>query len=197
MSGNKKQPLAVLSLLFFLFPLYSGAQDTPSDDFAVLVSPKTVVPHKTFRILVASGNPHTKATITAAGPSGSLEMLQQMQGGGPPYWWTAIFKAKGEGTYKVWLVHESSRLTEKIFLVSKMPQALNPGSLIWQTEHSWTLHFENLYAAWIERLFLDKEEGRSWDFLHHVMQDAESNLLHNYLGLDEDGTLILNPVSGK
>ena len=193
MSGNKRKSSAVLSLLFFLFPLYSGAQETPSDDFAVLVSPKTIVPHKPFRILVASGNPHTNATITAAGPSGSLEMLQQMQGGGPPYWWTAIFRAKGEGTHKVWLVHESLHLTEKSFLVSKMPQALNPGSLIWQTEHSWTRQFENLYAAWIERLFLDKEEGHSWDFQHHVMQDTESNLLHNYMGLGEDDTLILDP----
>ncbi|MFC2164639.1 hypothetical protein ACFLT2_06565 [Acidobacteriota bacterium] len=52
---------------------------------------------------------------------------------------------------------------------------------------------ENLYSAWIERLFLNAEEGQAWDFLHDLMRDAESNLLHNHLGLNEDNALILDP----
>jgi hypothetical protein len=143
--------------------------------------------------MMVSEIPSLKATLKAAGPSGSLTILKQHLGGGPPYWWTAEFMAKGEGTYKIWLEQGTSRLMEKTISVSKKKQDTAPSSYIWQAEHSWTRQFENLYAAWIERLFLDRDEGHTWDFLHHVLQDGNSNFLHNHLGLKEDTTLILDP----
>ncbi len=175
------------------FSLTAGTGLASSGDYAILVSPQTIVPGQTFRVLTASENPHTQAILKALGPSGSLPVLGQQKGGGPPYWWTAEFEAVEEGIHKVWLEHERSRLTEKSFAVSKKTQILNPSPFIWLTEHSWIRQFENLYAAWIEKLFLDKEEGYSWDFLHQVMRDADSNFLHNHLGLDEDDNLILDP----
>ncbi|MEE9501875.1 MAG: hypothetical protein V3V48_07350, partial [Candidatus Aminicenantaceae bacterium] len=186
-------PATVISFLLICFSLTAGTELASSGDYAILVSPQKIAPGQVVRVLVASEEPHTHAIIKAAGPMGSLTVLRQQRGGGPPYWWTAEFMAKGEGTYEVWLEHESLRLTEKSVSVSKKTQILNPSSFIWQTEHSWTRQFENLYSAWIERLFLKAEEGQTWDFLHHVMQDADSNFLHNHLGLDEDGTLILDP----
>jgi hypothetical protein len=153
----------------------------------------TIIPGNTFRVLVAADKSCTKAVIKAVGPSGSLAVLNQQQGGGPPYWWTAEIKALEEGIHKVWLEHETSRLAETSFPVRKNKQKTDPSLYIWQTEHSWIHQFENLYAAWIERLFQDAEEGHTWDFLHHVMQDVDSNILHNYLGLDEDSILILDP----
>ncbi|UCE40099.1 MAG: hypothetical protein JSV17_11575 [Candidatus Aminicenantes bacterium] len=183
----------VFSVLLICFSLNAAPRLEKSGDCTVLVSPKRIVPGQAIRVLVASEKPNTQATLKAVGPSGSLAMLGQQQGGGPPYWWTAEFVAKGEGTYRVWLEHENSCLIEKSFSIDKKTRILKPSSFIWQTEHSWTRQFENLYAAWIERLFLNKEEGRSWDFLHHVLRDSEGNFLHNHLGLNEDGTLILDP----
>ena len=193
MYGNKNQIAVIFSLYLFLFPLTIKAQEVPPDEYAVLVSPKSIVLGQSIRVLVAAEKSFTKATLKAMGPSGSLILLEQQKGGGPPYWWTAEFMAEGEGTYKVWLEHERSCLTEKSFSVSKNKQDRDPSLYIWRAERSWTRQFENLYTAWIERLFLDKEEGHSWDFLHHVMQDADNNILHNHLGLNEDGTLILDP----
>ncbi|MEE8604916.1 MAG: hypothetical protein V3S65_06050 [Candidatus Aminicenantaceae bacterium] len=186
-------PATVVSTLLICFSLIAGTELASSGDFAILVSPLTIVPGQAVRVLVASEEPHTHAIIKAAGPTGSLTVLRQQRGGGPPYWWTAEFRTEVEGTYQVWLEHERSRLTEKSFSVSKKTQTLNPSSFIWQTEHSWTRLFENLFSAWIEKLFQDVEEGHTWDFFHQVIRDDDRNFLHNHLGLDEDGTLILDP----
>jgi hypothetical protein len=186
-------PAIFISLLLICFSLSAETQPVTSVDYSTLVSPKKIVPGQSFRVLVASEQPHTNATLKASGPSGSLETLIQFQGGGPPFWWTAEFISTGEGTYKVWLEHELSFVAEKSFSVSPDKQDRAASPYIWQTERSWTRQFENLYSAWIERLFLDKEEGHSWDFLHHVLRDRDSNLLHNHLGWDEDDTLILDP----
>jgi len=186
-------PTMVVSLLLICFSLGAETQKAISRDYAIFVSPKTIAPGQIFRVLVASEFPHTHTILKAAGPSGALTIQGKWKGGGPPYWWTAEFMAKGEGTYEVWLEHERSRLIEKKYTVGTNKQDRNSSSFIWQTEHSWTRLFENLYSAWIERLFLEAEEGHTWDLLHHVLRDSDGNFLHNHLGLNEDGTLILDP----
>ena len=181
------------SILLLFCSVCPGIQEVFPEKYAVLVSPESIVPGQTFRVLVAAEKPFTKASIKSLGPSGSLTALSQQKGGGPPYWWTAEFEAVEVGVHKVWLEHETSRLTEKSFSVSTNKQGRDPGPYIWQAERSWTRQFENLYAAWIEKLFMDKEEGLSWAFLHHVLRDSESNLLFDHLGLNEDNALILDP----
>ena len=189
----KSYPTRIASIFLICFSLFAGTQETPMCNYSVLVSPNSIVPGQTFRVLVASEKPYTQAILKANGPSGPLTVLKHQKGGGPPYWWTATFVAEKAGIHRVWLEHETSRLTEKRFSVSLEEQIRRPSSFIWQTELVWTRQTENLYSAWIERLFLNAEEGQTWDFLHQVMRDADSNFLHNHLGLDEDETLILDP----
>ncbi len=184
---------AIVAGVLVFFVLCGGTKNALSGDCAVLISPKTIGPGESFRVLAASEKPDEQAILKAEGPSGLLPVLMQRKGGGPPYWWTAEFTARRAGTYRIWLEHDTSRLTEKSFSVSKNNHVRNPSSVIWQTESTWTRQFENLYSAWIERLFQDAEEGQTWNPLHQVTRDAEANLLHNHLGLKEDNTLILDP----
>jgi hypothetical protein len=184
---------AIVSAFLFFFSLYAEMQEPPSGHYAVLVSPEAIAPGQTFRVLLASEEPDSQAVLKAAGPSGSLAVLRQRQGGGPPYWWTAEFIAERAGTYRLWLEHEDSCSAEISFSVSKNKQIRNPSSFIWQTEQAWTRQIENLYSAWIERLFQDAEEGHTWNLLHQVTRNADSNLLHDHLGLNEDHVLILDP----
>jgi len=54
---------------------------------------------------------------------------------------------------------------------------------------TWNRATENLYSAWIEKLFdapLDVEP--SWPALHEVLRDRSRNFLFNHWGLDEDQT---------
>lgn len=183
----------ILSLFLFSLPFYAGTLDNPSDGLAFLVSPKTIIPGKTFRVLIAADESLETIVIKAEGPSGSLAELTHMKGGGPPYWRTAEFGAREEGRYRVWVEHDSSESVEKKFSVVEKSVTVNASSFIWQSEKSWTRPFENLYAAWIERLFIDQDEGASWHFLHHVLRNRESNFLYDHLGLNEDVVLILDP----
>ena len=58
---------------------------------------------------------------------------------------------------------------------------------VWPLRDAWTRETENLYAAWIEKLFdapLDKE--LSWKSMDKVLHDPSRNILFNHLGLRED-----------
>jgi hypothetical protein len=68
------------------------------------------------------------------------------------------------------------------------------GSL-WPLHNTWNRATENLYSAWIEKLF-DAPLGAepSWRALHEVLRDRTRNFLFNHLGLGEDQMgLIIRP----
>jgi hypothetical protein len=58
---------------------------------------------------------------------------------------------------------------------------------VWPVERAWDRDVENLYAAWVGRLFrVDPGARAGWRPLHVVFRDAKRNILWGYLGLDED-----------
>ena len=66
------------------------------------------------------------------------------------------------------------------------PPSAAPGS-VWPLRNTWNRATENLYSAWIEKLFdapLDAQP--SWKALHEVLRDRSRNMLFNHLGLGED-----------
>ena len=189
----RSYPARIVSIFLCFVWLYAGTQDTADSNFTVLVSPKSIEPGQIFHIMITSEKLYSKAMVKVNSPSGSLNVIKQRKSGGPPYWWIATFRAAEAGIHQAWLEHETSRLVEKNFSCSQNKLTRKPSSYIWQTEMAWTRQTENLYSAWIERLFLDAQEGKTWDFLHQVGRDPDSNFLHNFLGLDEDDTLIMDP----
>src|SRR5205807_1298499 len=60
------------------------------------------------------------------------------------------------------------------------------GSL-WPLRNAWNRATENLYSAWIEKLFDDPlDAAPSWRALHEVLRDRSRNFLFDHLGLRED-----------
>ena len=58
---------------------------------------------------------------------------------------------------------------------------------VWPVRAAWNRANENLYAAWIEKLFdAPLEATLSWKALHEVLRDRSRNILFNHLGLRED-----------
>ncbi len=52
---------------------------------------------------------------------------------------------------------------------------------------AWDRDSENLYSAWIEKLFeAPLDDQPSWKALHEVLRDRTRNVLYNHLGLRED-----------
>src|SRR5437660_7929572 len=53
---------------------------------------------------------------------------------------------------------------------------------------------ENLFSAWIEKLFDDPLDAEpSWPALHEVVRDPSRNFLFNHLGFNEDAKIYLRP----
>src|SRR5437868_1154918 len=75
------------------------------------------------------------------------------------------------------------------------PRPHGTSGTVWPLRNSWNRATEDLYSAWIEKLFdapLDAEP--SWKAWHEVLRDKSRNLLFNYLGTGEDNvTMNLRP----
>ena len=66
---------------------------------------------------------------------------------------------------------------------------------VWPVRDSWNRATENLFSAWIERLFeAPLGDELSWPALHVGLRDRSRNILFNHLGLGEDEMkMVLRP----
>ncbi len=154
---------------------------------ALLLSPESVKPGDTLRVLAAFETAFKDVRITVSGPEGTLAESGVKRGGGPPFWRAAQFRVGRAGRYSI-VVRKDGRAAVSAELdvpAAGGGKAPAPRGL-WRSEKSWSRAWENLYSAWLEALFLDADERSSWDSLHDVMRDAGRNILHGRLGLGED-----------
>ena len=67
------------------------------------------------------------------------------------------------------------------------PKPTQTAGSVWPLRGNWNRATENLYSAWIEKLFDSPlDDLPSWKALHEVLRDKSRNMLFNYLGLGED-----------
>lgn len=110
--------------------------------------------------------------------------------GGPPWGWSATVPAPSAGTLELCLAsrdrprHACVRL--EVAAAAETTRAV-PATGIWPIERNWDRGWEDLYQAWIARLFL-VEPGMTagWRPLHKALRDPTRNLLWGHLGLGED-----------
>jgi hypothetical protein len=157
-----------------------------SRTFGLLISPKSVKPGDTLRVLAAFETAPRDVRISVTGPSGHLSLQKTRRGDGPPFWRAAEFRIPGAGRYTI-IVTKDGRPAGTADLdvpSSDLPAKRTRG--VWESVRGWTRADENLYAAWLEALFLGTDERSSWPFLHEAVDDPERNLLFDHLGLGED-----------
>ncbi len=142
---------------------------------AVIVSPAAPRPGSPVRVFAAFETDAAKVRLSLRAASGGpLAPVAARRGGGPPYWIAADFASAPDGAFSV--VLEEGRAET----------AIGPGELL-DASAGWSRAAEDLYSAWIEALFADADERSSWDALHEVTRDRDRNVLHDRLGLGEDG----------
>lgn len=188
----KLRPLLFLLPLIVLSSSGRGAAQTPATA-GLLVSPRSVTEAEAFRVLAASRDPLQGSEIVVTGPNCRIGANSSRIGGGLSYWIEASFQAGEPGTYRVSLNREGESIASTEFSVSSQKSFRTLSQSVWDVEASWIASAEALYSAWIERLFLDAEEGDTWEHLHDVIRDPEDNLLFCHLGWDEDRSLFLEP----
>jgi hypothetical protein len=164
-----------------------GACDDAAD-LAVLPSPLAPWKGAPLRVIFAVEKP-IEGEFSLIAPDGSVAAKSRVRHGGPPYFWFAEVASPAAGTWHAQLTSAGcSALTRDIAVAKEAPPRLSatPGSL-WPVRNTWNRATENLYSAWIEKLFdAPLDADLSWPALHQVLRDRSRNMLFNSLGLGED-----------
>jgi hypothetical protein len=176
----------------------AGATATSNDaaELAVLASPIAPWKGAPLRVLFATEKP-INGELALIAPDGSVAAKSHERHGGPPYFWIAEIASPAAGTWRATLACvdatvECKTMTREIVVRGDEPPRPRAASgTVWPLRNSWNRATEDLYSAWIEKLFdapLDAEP--SWKAWHEVLRDRSRNLLFNYLGLGEDSVTI-------
>ena len=169
-------------------------------DVAVLPSPLLPWKGAPLRILVAAEAP-LDGELSLIAPDGSVAALSRDRQGGPPYFWFAEVAAPAVGTWHATLARNGApsgcgAVTRDIVVSAQKPQAARaPEGSMWLIRNSWNRATENLFSAWIAKLYDDPLDAEpSWKAWHEVLRDRSRNFLFNFLGQNEDNvTLSLKP----
>ena len=183
----------------------SRAQGSPgcesAADIAVLPSPVTPWTGAPLRVIFTAEKP-LEGELSLVAPDGSVAATSRERHGGPPYFWFAEVKSPAAGTWRASLNRDRGApagcgtITRDIAVRADRPPPLSAtAGSVWPLHNSWNRATENLFSAWIEKLFDDPiDAAPSWPALHEVLRDRSRNILFNYLGLGEDQMkLVIRP----
>ncbi|MBS0268316.1 MAG: hypothetical protein JSS54_04955 [Proteobacteria bacterium] len=207
MSGKRPGLLPILAVALALAgPVADAkAKDAASGcdaaiGISMLASPVAPWKGAPLRVVFSSEQPIT-AELSLVGPDGSVAIASRERHGGPPYFWFAEIAAPASGAWHAKLTREGgdadcTTITKDITVgrAASAPVRATSQS-VWPVRAAWNRATENLYSAWIEKLFdAPIEQELSWPALHEVLRDKSRNFLFNHLGLGEDDKkLILQP----
>jgi hypothetical protein len=188
--------LSIASACFVvLFSVVAAqAQDRCEDaaELAILPSPASPWTGAPLRIIFAAEKP-LAGELSLIGPDGNVAARSRERHGGPPYSWFAEVAAPAAGTWHAKLVRdgapaECGTITREIAVSEREPPRLRATEgTLWPLRNTWSRATENLYSAWIEKLFdAPLDAAPSWPALHEVLRDKTRNVLFNHLGLRED-----------
>ncbi|MDJ0513988.1 MAG: hypothetical protein QNJ62_11160 [Methyloceanibacter sp.] len=160
---------------------------------AVLSSPASPWKGAPLRVIVATEKP-LPGELTLVGPSGQAVVQSSDMQGGPPYFWYAEIASPEAGAWSAKLSRQDAaqgcqEVTRDITVARKRPRGARGGKTVWPIRDSWDRSNENLYSAWLQKLFdAPIEEELSWKAMGEVLHDEQRNMLFNHLGLREDQT---------
>ena len=164
--------------------------------------PSPIVPWKgaPLRVLFAAEKPF-EGELSLIAPDGRVAASSRQRHGGPPYFWIAEVATPAAGTWRATLSRDRApagcgAITREIPVRADAPA--RPASVAgsaWPLRGVWNRQTENLFAAWIEKLFDDPiDAAPSWPALHVVLRERSRNFLFNHLGLGEDEMkMVLRP----
>jgi hypothetical protein len=170
----------------------SSATCADASKLAVLPSPIAPWTGAPLRVLVVAEKP-LEGELSLIAPDGSVAAKSRNRHGGPPYFWYAEIASPAAGMWHATLARKDApawcgTITREIAVRNDKlpPPRATPGS-VWPLRNTWNRATENLYSAWIEKLF-DAPLGveLSWPALDKVLRDRSRNFLFDYLSLGED-----------
>jgi hypothetical protein len=205
--AHRSAAAAVLTLiagvaLLVLLPLRGARAEASSacEEAAELsVLPSPIAPWKgaPLRILVAAEKP-LQGEVSLIAPDGSVAARSAERHGGPPFSWYVEVASPAAGTWHATLAFSDApagcgTITRDIAVSATKPPGppRAPEGSIWTLRNNWDRATENLFSAWIAKLF-DAPIGTelSWKAWHEPLRDRSRNFLFNYFGLNEDNVAL-------
>lgn len=173
---------------------------TDGSEIALLASPIAPWKGAPLRVVVTS-EAALDGELALVGPDGSVAVTSTERRGGPPYFWIAEVPTPAAGKWHATLKRSAASancksITRDITVHAGRPKAIGEAKgAVWPIRGAWNRDTENLYSAWIEKLFdAPLNEQPSWPALHEVLRDRSRNVLFNHLGLGEDERkLVIKP----
>jgi hypothetical protein len=171
------------------------------DEFGLTMLASPLAPWKgaPLRVVFASEK-QLEGELSLIAPDGKVAAMSTDRHGGPPYFWFAEVAAPHAGTWQAILVRKGASadcaaVTREIVVHRKAQGGPGKKKGVWPVRDAWDRKTENLYSAWIEKLFdAPLEEAPSWKAMHEVLRDKSRNVLFNHLGLREDEKgLVIQP----
>lgn len=165
-----------------------GATCQDAAEMAVLPAPITPWKGAPLRVIFAGEKP-LQGELSLIAPDGSVAATSRERHGGPPYFWIAEVASPAAGKWHATLASSGCNPVTREIAVqdTQPPRPTATGGSLWPIRNSWNRETENLYSAWIEKLFdASLDAPPSWKALHEVLRDRSRNVLYNYLGLGED-----------
>jgi hypothetical protein len=182
--------------------LAQASSATCEDAAGLAVLPSPVAPWKgaPLRVIFTVEKP-LEGELALIAPNGSVAAKSRERLGGPPYFWYAEVASPIAGTWRAQLMRDSGPAECRTLARDIPVSAVKPASphqtqgSLWPIRDSWNRASENLYSAWIEKLFdAPLDASPSWKALHEVLRDKSRNALFNHLGLNEDSmNLVIRP----
>ncbi|MGO8952806.1 MAG: hypothetical protein ACLPWS_14540 [Rhodomicrobium sp.] len=194
------------ALFVFLFSAVDSRAEAPSgiceDAAGITVLPSPIAPWKgaPLRVIFAAEKP-LEGELLLIAPDGSIGAKSRERHGGPPYFWYAEAVSPAAGTWHAKLARDnapagcSTIMREIDVMGHEPPRPQATDGSVWPIRNAWNRATENLFSAWIEKLFdAPLDAAPSWPALHEVLRDRSRNVLFNHLGLREDEMgLIIRP----
>ena len=163
---------------------------------ALFVSPAKPRAGAPVRLVGLSNADPGPATVWVVGPDGAPLDLPNAVLGGPPFGRVATLATPGPGTYTARFADGDRVLACRHFAVAPTGKAPHetPDVNLYTPHRAWDATTEGLFALFVESLFnYPLADDLTWPNLQVLLQNPDHNLLLNYLGLDEDAALKLQP----
>ena len=162
-------------------------EDSAPDTVLLFSSPLSPQPDGALRAVAVSER-RLSLTLVVVDPDGEPAAAENERRGGPPYWWYVDVVPRKTGQYRAVVRHGTKTLACRTIDVGAAGEARREtGPGVWPVTREWSRGTENLYSAWIEKLFdAPLDDDPTWRALHEVTRDPERNFLHDHLGLGED-----------
>lgn len=169
---------------------------TDSAAAAIFFSPAVPNQHQPLRVIATLSHDPGPSELVLLDPTGNRLAPTMTRLDGPPWTTVVTIDAPTPGTWTAALGDgarvDACQQTE--VRVERAPRGGGSGGPAWSLRRKHGEATENLFAAFVQRLFdYPLDQDLSWPEFHSVLRDRDHNLLYDHLSLDEEVALELEP----